>query len=428
MPQLCGAPPARPSPRLRGVLRPAGGRLRLRPARAASPAQTIEAGPQPTLALRRAAAGAGRRRTRVSLGAGLDPAGAGRTGSPRELGVTAAVGQGRLRQPDPLVQGPRRRGRPRRRARASASTTVVLRLHRQPGQRGRRRTPPAPACARCVFIPHDLEQGKIVTTAVYGGDTGGDQGNYDDVNRLCTEIARQVSGLGLRQRQPAAVLRGGLQDARVTRSPSSSAGGCRSRSSCRSPPARMLTKVDKAFRELREAGADRRSDAARSSGPRRPGCSPVVARLCTAGHDVVRPCKPNTIAKSLAIGNPADGPYVAGRRPPHRRGDARRDRRGRSWRASGCSPDRGGLRRDGRRGHRRHPAALLRERRIDPGRRDRAAQHRRRPEDHRRGGRTSGLDGHIPPNLGRVRGRPHTSVPGRSASPGSAAAARTAMR
>ncbi len=71
----------------------------------------------------------------------------------------------------------------------------------------------------------------------------------------------------------------------------------------------QLTKVDKGFSELVSARAGRRRRRTRSSAPRPQGCSPVSAAF-KDGHDVVRPVKPDTIAKSLAIGNPADGPYV----------------------------------------------------------------------------------------------------------------------
>ena len=65
-----------------------------------------------------------------------------------------------------------------------------------------------------VFIPSNLEQGKIVTTSVYGGNVVAIEGNYDDVNRLCAELAG-IYDVGVREREHAAVLRRGLQDARV---------------------------------------------------------------------------------------------------------------------------------------------------------------------------------------------------------------------
>jgi threonine synthase len=70
----------------------------------------------------------------------------------------------------------------------------------------------------------------------------------------------------------------------------------------------QLVKIDKAFRELIATGLVDDS-AYRVYGAQATGCSPVAAAF-RAGHDVVRPVRPATIAKSLAIGNPADGPYV----------------------------------------------------------------------------------------------------------------------
>jgi threonine synthase len=70
----------------------------------------------------------------------------------------------------------------------------------------------------------------------------------------------------------------------------------------------QLVKVDKAFRELTELGLVE-GEPPRVFGAQAAGCSPVSAAF-KAGHDVVRPVRPSTIAKSLAIGNPADGPYV----------------------------------------------------------------------------------------------------------------------
>ena len=88
-----------------------------------------------------------------------------------------------------------------------------------------------------VFIPSDLERGKIVGSSVYGATLVAVDGNYDDVNRLCCRAGRQVP-LGLRQHQHAAVLRRGLARRWATRSPSSSAGARRSTSSRRWRPAR----------------------------------------------------------------------------------------------------------------------------------------------------------------------------------------------
>ncbi len=158
-----------------------------------------------------------------------------------------------------------------------------------------------------VLIPADLEQQKITATAVYGGTLVAVEGTYDDVNRVASELAGEhedwafvnvnvrpyyaegsktlgyevAEGLGWRlPRQVVIPVASGSQ----------------------------LTKVDKAIRELVSLGLV--DDAPyRIFGAQATGCSPV-SQAFKAGHDVVRPVKPSTIAKSLAIGNPADGPYV----------------------------------------------------------------------------------------------------------------------
>ena len=98
----------------------------------------------------------------------------------------------------------------------------------------------------------------------------------------------------------------------------------------------QLTKVDKAFGELVSLGLVDESPY-KIFGAQATGCSPVSAAF-KAGHDVVRPVRPDTIAKSLAIGNPADGPYVLDTVPAHRRRWSRTSPTRRSSRASGCWP------------------------------------------------------------------------------------------
>ncbi len=115
-----------------------------------------------------------------------------------------------------------------------------------------------------------------------------------------------------------------------TRSPSSSAGSCPTASSRRSPRARCSRRSPRASRSGSELGLVD-GDLPVFNGAQAAGCSPVATAFA-AGQDVCRPVKPDTIAKSLAIGNPADGP-VRARPGPHqrrhgRRGDRRRDPRG----------------------------------------------------------------------------------------------------
>lgn len=158
-----------------------------------------------------------------------------------------------------------------------------------------------------VFIPADLESAKVVTSAVYGGNVVKVKGNYDDVNRLCAEIAGRTDwafvNVNIRPfySEGSKTLAFELTEQLGWRIPADVVVPVASGS--------LLTKVDKGFRELVKVGlvdeSPVRIHAAQAS-----GCSPVV----TAIHDEsehIRPVKPDTIAKSLAIGNPADGYYAA---------------------------------------------------------------------------------------------------------------------
>jgi threonine synthase len=161
----------------------------------------------------------------------------------------------------------------------------------------------------CVFIPHDLEQGKVVMAAVYGGELVGIEGNYDDVNRFCSELIGDPAGEGwgfvnvnLRPYygEGSKTLAYEICEQLGWRLPDQIVIPIASGS--------QLTKIDKGLKELIALGLveDR---PYKIFGAQAEGCSPVSTAF-KAGHDVVRPQKPNTIAKSLAIGNPADGPYV----------------------------------------------------------------------------------------------------------------------
>ncbi len=160
-----------------------------------------------------------------------------------------------------------------------------------------------------VIIPHDLEDGKTVTTACYGGRLLAVEGNYDDVNRLCSELIGDpltndwgFVNVNLRPYYAEGSKTVGYEIAEQL--------GWRLPDQVVIPIASgaLLTKVDKAFRELIALGLVPAKDY-RIFGAQATGCSPV-AQAFHAGHDVVRPVKPATIAKSLAIGNPADGPYA----------------------------------------------------------------------------------------------------------------------
>ncbi|GAA4609284.1 threonine synthase [Actinoallomurus liliacearum] len=158
-----------------------------------------------------------------------------------------------------------------------------------------------------VFVPSDLESQKIITTAVYGGTFVTVDGNYDDVNRLASELAGEQEdwafvNVNVRPYYAEGSKTIGYEIAEQL--------GWRLPEQIVVPVASgsQLTKIDKAFQEFIKLGLveDR---PYKIFGAQATGCSPVSAAF-KAGHDVVQPVKPSTIAKSLAIGNPADGPYV----------------------------------------------------------------------------------------------------------------------
>jgi len=158
-----------------------------------------------------------------------------------------------------------------------------------------------------VFIPENLERPKVVTTAVYGGTLVAVRGTYDDVNRLASEIAGEQEGwafvnVNVRPYYAEGSKTLGYEVAEQL--------GWRLPQQVVIPVASgaQLTKVDKGFSELVALGLVEESPY-RVFGAQATGCSPVSAAF-KAGHDVVRPVRPDTVAKSLAIGNPADGPYV----------------------------------------------------------------------------------------------------------------------
>ena len=159
-----------------------------------------------------------------------------------------------------------------------------------------------------VFIPHDLEPGKVLTTAVYGGNLIAVQGNYDDVNRLCAELASEQPewafvNVNVRTyySEGSKTLAFEVAEQLGWQAPDHVVVPIASGS--------QLTKIHKGFRELWEVGLLDEAPSVRVSGAQALGCSPVATAFAD-GSDFVRPVKPSTIAKSLAIGNPADGPYA----------------------------------------------------------------------------------------------------------------------
>ena len=157
-----------------------------------------------------------------------------------------------------------------------------------------------------ILVPEDLEKAKIFGTAVFGATLVGVRGNYDRVNRLCGEIAdaygwgfvnvnlRPFYGEGSKTVGYEIAEQSGWTLPGHVVSPMAGAS--------------LITKVEKAFRELVDLGLVK-DRAFKIHGAQAAGCSPVV-RAFQSGASEVRPVKPNTIVRSLAIGDPADGPYA----------------------------------------------------------------------------------------------------------------------
>jgi threonine synthase len=161
-----------------------------------------------------------------------------------------------------------------------------------------------------VFVPKDLERVKIQTTAVFGGNLIAVEGNYDDVNRLCAELASEHAdwafvNVNVRPyySEGSKTLAFEVAEQLGWTAPDHVVVPIASGS--------QLTKIAKGFRELGLVGLVEGCDHVRISGAQATGCSPVATAFAE-GSDVVRPVRPDTIAKSLAIGNPADGYYALG--------------------------------------------------------------------------------------------------------------------
>lgn len=158
-----------------------------------------------------------------------------------------------------------------------------------------------------VFIPEGLEEGKIIGSAIYGPRTIAVKGTYDDVNRLCSEIGDKYEwafvnvnlrpyyseGAKTHAFEVAEQLGWKLPQHMVV----GSAGGT------------ILPKLGKGFEELRKVGLVDADQRCRIYSAQAAGCSPIINAL-KKGVDVVDPVRPDTIATSIAIGNPADGYYV----------------------------------------------------------------------------------------------------------------------
>ncbi|GAB1643387.1 threonine synthase [Krasilnikovia sp. MM14-A1259] len=162
-----------------------------------------------------------------------------------------------------------------------------------------------------VFIPGDLEQGKVVTTAVYGGQLVAIDGSYDDVNRLCSELVETEEfedtafvNVNVRPYYAEGSKTLGYEVAEQL--------GWRIPAQVVIPMAsgELLTKVDKAFTELVEIGlVEAPAGGWKVFGAQSAGCNPIATALHN-GTDTITPVKPTGIAKSLNIGDPAAGAYA----------------------------------------------------------------------------------------------------------------------
>jgi threonine synthase len=159
-----------------------------------------------------------------------------------------------------------------------------------------------------VFIPSNLETGNVAGTVIFGGDVIPVDGSYDDVNRLCAELSgsRPWAFVNVNVRpyyaEGSKTLAFEIAEKLGWRAPDAVVVPIASGS--------LFTKMAKGMRELHEVGLAPEPDM-QLHGAQAEGCSPVAAAYAQ-GADEVLPVKPNTVAKSLAIGNPADGYYALG--------------------------------------------------------------------------------------------------------------------
>jgi len=159
---------------------------------------------------------------------------------------------------------------------------------------------------RFIFIPATLEASKIIASLVYEPNLIAVDGNYDEVNRLCSEIANKYKwafvNINIRPFYAEGSKTHGFEiiEQLGWKAPDSIVVPCASGS--------LLTKIWKSFKEFKEIGIIKELST-KVFAAQATGCSPISTAI-KQGMDVIRPVKPNTIAKSLAIGNPADGFYA----------------------------------------------------------------------------------------------------------------------
>lgn len=157
-----------------------------------------------------------------------------------------------------------------------------------------------------VFVPANLEEQKLLATGVYGTNLVGVRGNYDDVNRLCTQLA---------ETRPWAFVNVNLRPYYAEGSKTIAYETVEQlgwelpdRVVCPIASGSLFTKVGRGFQEWLDLGLVTGEQPA-FNGAQAEGCSPVATAFAE-GWDVCKPQRPDTIAKSLAIGDPADGPYA----------------------------------------------------------------------------------------------------------------------
>lgn len=157
-----------------------------------------------------------------------------------------------------------------------------------------------------VFIPADLEEQKVLATGIYGTNLVAVRGNYDDVNRLCTELAgeHEWAFVNINMRpyyaEGSKTLAYEIAEQLGFETPDRIVAPIASGS--------LFTKLARGFQDWLDVGL-LEGRIPTFNGAQAEGCSPVATAF-REGYDFCRPVKPETIAKSLAIGNPADGPYA----------------------------------------------------------------------------------------------------------------------
>ncbi len=159
---------------------------------------------------------------------------------------------------------------------------------------------------RYIFIPADLELGKVIGTLIYNPILVAVEGNYDQVNRLCSEIAAKYKwafvNINIRPYYAEGSKTYGYEIAEQLgwKAPRHIIAPCAGGS--------LITKIYKGLKEFKTLGLidklETKIYAAQAA-----GCAPIVTAI-KENAEIIKPIKPNTIAKSLAIGNPADGVYA----------------------------------------------------------------------------------------------------------------------